>query len=124
MANKLTQTTTNKSVGTLLINKVDRPFQISICNQLDNNFCFKDLKVSDLKLFHKFIDETVGKNLSISEVDSLFLRTKGPVKQHRDGRDIVHYGKDRTPFRVHGYFNSDGYFNITRIDPRHKTHKS
>ena len=38
-------------------------------------------------------------------------------------REVVHYGKDRNPFRVHGYFNNDGYFVIYKIDPSHNVHK-
>ncbi len=96
-------------------------FKIAICEQLDNNFCFKHLKSGDLKAFHSFIDETVGKQLTISEVDKLFLRTRGSVKQEVNGKEVIHYGKDRKPFRVFGYYNSDSYFVITRIDPKHKT---
>ncbi|MCW0945145.1 MULTISPECIES: MAG6450 family protein [Streptococcus] len=111
--------------GTRLTNsKNETLFKLAICEQLDNNFCFKDLKNPDIKHLHKFIDETIGKNLTISIVDKLYLRTKGQIQQEINGRDVIHYGKDNQPFRIFGYYNSDGYFNITRIDPKHKTHKS
>lgn len=110
--------------GSPLVYVKNSPFKIAICEQLDNNFCFKDLKNSDIKHLHKFIDETIGKNLTISKVDKLYLRTKGQIQQEISGREVIHYGKNNQPFRIFGYYNSDGYFNITRIDPKHKTHKS
>lgn len=98
-------------------------FKIAICEQLENNFCFKDLKSSDLKALHNFIDETIGKGLTISEVDDLYLRKHRNPKQKVNGREVLHYGKDRKPFRVFGYYNNDSYFTVTRIDPKHKTNK-
>ncbi|MBN2959205.1 MAG: hypothetical protein JTJ17_06050 [Streptococcus gordonii] len=111
--------------GTRLTNsKNETPFKLAICEQLDNKFCFKNLTSEDIKSLHRFIDDTVGKSLTISKVDNLFLRTKGTVTQNINGRDVVHYGKNNNPFRIFGYYNQDGYFNITRIDPKHKTNKS
>jgi hypothetical protein len=64
--------------------------------------------------------------MTISEVDKAFLRTKGPVEKkevYGKTRTIQHYEKKRTPFRIHGYFNSESYFVIYQIDPEHKKHK-
>lgn len=100
-------------------------FKIAISRQLDNNFCFKDLDRSGLKGFHNFIDETIGKGLTISQVDKMFKRTQGPVEKiNINGQDfdLMHYGKDQKPFRLFGYY-LDGFFHIVKIDPKHKTHK-
>lgn len=113
----------HSSKGASLTALQDIPFKISISRPLDNNFAFKDLKPADLKDFHNFISQTIGKELTITQVDKLYLRTKGGTTQDINNEDIIHYGKDRTKFRVFGYYNSENYFNITRIDPKHKTNK-
>ena len=109
--------------GTLLTNSKNVAFQILISRQLDNKFAFKDLNPEGIKALHSFIDDTIGKKLTITEVDKLYLRTKGGATQEINNEDIIHYGKDRTKFRVFGYYNSENYFNITRIDTKHKTNK-
>ena len=81
------------------------------------------MKPADLRALHNFISQTIGEKLTITEVDKLYLRTKGGVRQDINNEDVIHYGKDRTQFRVFGYYNSENYFNITRIDPKHKTNK-
>lgn len=123
--NKLTnQTSAERQPNKLTSDKnIKKEFKISICEQLDNGYCFKNLKSEALRNLHSFIDETVGKKLTISETEGLFLRTKGQVVQKINGRDLIHFGKDRKPFRIFGYYNSEGYFNITRIDPNHNTNK-
>lgn len=101
------------------------PFKIAISRQLDNNFCIKDLDKRGIRELHNFIDETVGKNLNISQVDKLYKRTRGPVEKivvNGQTFELMHYGKDGKPFRVFGYY-SEQYFHITRIDPKHRTHK-
>ncbi|MEW4353817.1 MAG6450 family protein [Streptococcus pneumoniae] len=102
----------------------NKEFKISICEQLDNGYSFKNLTKESLKNLHTFIDETVGKNLTISKTEKLYLRTKGEVKQTIAGREVIHFGKDMKAFRIFGYYNNDGYFNITRIDFKHNTNKS
>lgn len=139
MGKKLTRANTAKSQANQLTNKnfatgqpsklttnnnIDRIFKISICEQLDNNYCFKDLSKEALKSFHTFIDDTVGQKLTISVVEKMYLRTKGGAKQLVNGRELIHFGKDKKPFRIFGYYNNDGYFSITRIDPKHKTNKN
>jgi len=93
---------------------------------LDNNYQFKNLKQSDIKSFSNFIKETVGKNLTITEVANLFLRTEHMTKQDQeeyDGHQLIHFGKDRNPFRIFGYYDDNDYFCIHRIDAKHNVHK-
>lgn len=104
-----------------------RKFMLTIDHKLDNHYQFKDLKSSELQIFSTFLLQTVGKSLTISEVDKLFLRTKGPKSEEvvcGNKVSMVHYGKDRARFRVFGYYNDDGYFVIHRLDPKHNFHKS
>ena len=87
-------------------------FRIAFEVPLDNGFELKDMNQTHIKEFHRFLAETVYKNLSISEVDALFLRTRGFTKAHaikRGDFELVHYGKDRNPFRIFGYYNSNNY---------------
>jgi hypothetical protein len=104
-------------------------FRFCIQECLDNKYCFKKMDKGSLKELDKFIAETAGKNLSITEVDKLFLRTKGRGSNYEEveingiKREVYHYGKDQNPFRVFGYYNEDGYLVIYRIDPKHKSHK-
>lgn len=105
----------------------EKSFKFALTGSLDNEFCFKKLKPNHIKEFHKFIEEILSKRLTISQVDKLFLRTKGKVieKAYIFGkeRDIIHYGKNNSSFRIHGYLNDDGYFVICKIDPNHRVHK-
>lgn len=127
---KLTDKTqsSNRCRGSQLTRKQSNKFKIGICGSLENDYCFKKLKQNNIKSFHGFIESTVGKNLTITQVDNLYLRTKGKVTEkmsiHGSERSIIHYGQNRKSFRIFGYYNSDAYFIITRIDPNHKTHKS
>lgn len=124
---KLTDKNKSYEKGTQLTSRNTKIFKIAICGSLENNFEFKQLDNRGIKQFHKFIEETIGKKLTITEVDKQYLRTKGTIKEerfvHGKKRDIMHYGKDKNPFRIFGYYNTDSYFTITRIDPKHKTHK-
>ena len=123
---KLANIGKGKTENSALARVQKSPFKISIENQLDNKYCFKDLKASDIKEFHTFIEETVGKGLTISEVETLFKRKKGEVEKIDvcgQVYELVHLGKKRTTFRVFGIFD-EGYFVLKRIDPKHKTHKS
>ena len=103
---KLTDKNTSSKKGERLV-KADLKFKMAISITLDNNYCFKQMRKSGLQKLDQFIKETVGKHLTISKVDDLFLRTKGPVKSKETiegiSRDVVHYGKDRSPFRIHGF---------------------
>lgn len=125
MAQRLTNNNKGNYNGSQLTTRNQIPFKISIEHSLENGFCFKDLKQSNIKEFHTFIEETVGKNLSITQVEKLYKRTRGPKDTIRiNGTDyeLVHLGKDRKAFRVFGYFNRD-MFVLSKIDPKHKTHK-
>lgn len=124
MAKKLTEQNHVVSRGTLL-NKKSIKFKVAITDQLDNRYCFKLLNNTHIKSFHRFLDETVNKGLSISDVDKLYRRTKGPkesIKVHNQKFELIHLGKDQKPFRIFGYYNPDNYFVITKIDPKHKVH--
>lgn len=125
MAQKLTKIKSDHYKQKPIANVKKQFFKISIEMCLDNNFSFKDLNKEALKSFDKFVKLTVGKKLTISDVDNEYRRTRGPKDTITvDGIDYerIHFGKDRNPFRIFGYYNS-GYFVLTRIDPKHKTHK-
>ncbi|MBO0442846.1 hypothetical protein JZO79_04435 [Vagococcus fluvialis] len=119
--------TNSESKGTSL-NKPEVLFRICIQEPLHREYCFNYLDRSSLKLWEKFIDETVGKKLTITQVEQLFLRTQahGPkyekIEIEGNTREVIHLGKDRTKFRIYGYYNEQGYFVVHRIDPKHKSY--
>ncbi|MGY3725035.1 hypothetical protein SAMN05421767_1064 [Granulicatella balaenopterae] len=125
VSKKLTRTNNESRKGSPLTNRNEVPFKIALTGELANGFEFIDLNKS--KPFHDFIKKTVYKNLTVSKVENLFLRTKGKVKEtefvHGEERDIIHFGENKKAFRIFGYYNQDGYFVIYKIDPKHKTHK-
>ncbi|WP_369691487.1 MAG6450 family protein [Companilactobacillus nodensis] len=101
-------------------------FKLAITRSLDNGFQFKNLKQSGIKDFDRFVNETVGKELTISQANKLFLRTRGPSERiliNGEMKKIFHYGKDRTPFRIFGYYDEKDYFCIHKIDPNHTVHR-
>lgn len=103
------------------------PFRIVFETRLQNGYELKDMTRSQIREFHRFVAETIYKGLSISKVDQLFLRKQGlsdAPPEYYKGKELLHYGKDRHPFRLFGYYNQDGYFVVCRIDGGHKTHKS
>lgn len=106
---------------------IDKPFIITIALELHSKYNFSCMSKNGLKDLDKFIEETVGKRLTISEVDKLFLRTKGQIKYSEkiDGieREVIHYGKNRKPFRIFGFYNEVGHFVVYRIDCNHNFHK-
>lgn len=118
---------TNKSLPVpVKLNRKELPFRIAIETKLENGFEFKDMNPENIKALQDFLDSTVYKQLTISEVDKLYLRKRGmsdaPSIFYGE-EPLLHYGKDRTPFRLFGYYNSESYFVICRIDGGHKTHK-
>ncbi|GAB7568121.1 MAG6450 family protein [Gemella bergeri] len=124
---RLTNVTVDKSLtmGSRLDSKTTK-FKITIQHNLNNNFSFNIInKNNGHKEFHKFICNTVGKKLSISEVNRLYLRTRGKNKIIEiEGVEFeeVHYGRDQSAFRIFGYHHG-GEFILTRIDTNHKSHK-
>ena len=102
-------------------------FKVAFAEKLENKFEIKDMTERHVKEFHRFISETVYKKLTISQVEALYLRKEGlsnaPKISYND-KEIVHFGKDRNPFRLFGYYSQNGYFVVCRIDGNHKTHKS
>lgn len=129
LAQNLTLNTNVESGNGSFLDRKSMRFKLCIQECLDKKYCFKKMDKGSLKALDLFISETVDKNLTITEVDSLFLRTKGngsnfeEIKINGSTRQVFHYGKDRNPFRVFGYYNEDGYLVIHKIDPKHKTHK-
>ncbi len=120
------QNTNNNYQGTKLDSR-SLPFKIGLTTKLDNGFSFKDLTNQELKKFDDFLKEIFNKNLTISQVDDMFKRTRGTSDTITvDGIDyeLVHLGKDRTPLRLFGYYNNQGYFILTAIDGSHSKHKS
>ena len=90
------------------------PYKLCFQRSLDNKYNFKLINQSGLKDLHDFIENTVGKGLSISDVDALYLRKRGLGLS-----DEIHYGKDKHPFRVHGQY-IESHFVVTKIDCAHK----
>lgn len=141
MAKKLdTRTPQQKGV---CLDRREIKFKIRLADKMLNHFDFEKLSKSNVaKDFQNFLDETIGKDLSITEVDKRFLRTRGGVsettsipisKWEKNGvrdrsqpfedteRKIYHYGKNMNPFRLFGFYE-DGYFVIYMIDPAHEKH--
>lgn len=116
-----------KVKGQPLARVTSNEFKMSLSLSLHHDYCFKGLKKEGLRKLDQFISETVDKGLTITQVDKLFLRNKGSIKSRETikgvGRDIIHYGKDRDSFRVHGFYDDNGYFVLYKIDPSHKVHK-
>ena len=101
-------------------------FKIGLTDALENPFTFKKMKQEGIQGFSSFLSKTVGEKLTISEVENRFLRTDGPHgpfnKETINGTDrqTKHFDNGTRDFRVHGYYNDDGYFCIIRIDPHHR----
>ncbi len=124
---KRLQGKTAKAIGTeLIVPKAKLPFRMVFEVKLENGYELKDMTQKHTLEFHRFLNDTVYKGLTISEVDKLYLRKEGlsnaPVILS-NGKELIHYGKDRKPFRIFGYYNADGYFVICRIDGAHQTHE-
>lgn len=127
LAKKLTNINGDNTKISPLTNQEHRnkPFMISIEGSIENNYSFKKLKKENLSELEEFLSKTVYKNLNISDVDKLFLRTPDKTDTvicHGAERQIQHYGKNGSAFRIHGYYHHS-HFVITRIDPKHKVHK-
>ena len=120
------QVESNASGSVPLTNVPNLPFKLSVARSLDNNYTFGKMKQKSIKDFHAFIENTIGKKLTISQVDALYLRKRGlkkeDITQRIDGvdREVMHYGRDRHPFRIFGFYDRD-HFVLTRIDCNHKT---
>lgn len=105
----------------------ERPFIVSFAVELENGYELKDMTLAHVKEFHRFLQDTVYKGLTVSEVDKLYLRKKGmgktpPLKYKKDV-ELIHYGKSERAFRLFGYYSEAGYFVVCRIDGGHNTHK-
>lgn len=105
----------------------ERPFVVAFAVELENGYELKDMTSSHIKEFHRFLQDTVYKGLTVSQVDNLYLRKKGlgrtpPLKYKKDV-ELIHYGKSERAFRLFGYYSESGYFVVCRIDGGHQTHK-
>lgn len=102
-------------------------FRITIAVELENGYEIKDMNPEHVKELHRFVQDTVYKGLTISEVDEMYLRKEGlsdaPPVKYKGSVELLHYGKARKAFRIYGYYNADNYFVVCRIDGGHKTHK-
>lgn len=103
-------------------------FKIALDHILCNNYQFKDLNKKGIREFSKFLLNTIGKNLTMTDVENTYMRThKKPLEKEMingEMQNVIHLGKDRTAFRIFGYYNTDDYFCIHRIDPNHQFYKS
>lgn len=64
-----------------LLNNKTSKFEIAIKHPSTNNFSFETIhKNEGHKKFHRFISITIGEGLTISEVDKLYLKTRGKKK--------------------------------------------
>jgi len=111
----------------VLVDKAKRlqPFKLALESKLDRQFDFKKLKTQDIREFDRFLTKTIGRRLTVTEVETLFLRTTGPhgakhFEQVNGIAQIVfHFSNGTRDFRVHGYYNQLGYLVVIRIDPHH-----
>lgn len=103
-------------------------FRLTIAVKLENGYEIKDMTPAHVKQLHRFIQDTVYKGLTISQVDELYLRKEGlsdaPPVIYKGKIELLHYGKARNAFRIYGYYNADNYFVVCRIDGNHQTHKA
>ncbi|MFB9769787.1 MAG6450 family protein [Lactiplantibacillus modestisalitolerans] len=128
---KVNEVLTNKNIANTSSNKVLTSkstvmFKIALTDALISPYTFKKAKTEGAKGFGEFISKTVGRHLTITEVEKLFLRTDGPHgaknKEVIGGveREVFHFDNGSRQFRVHGYYNEQNYFCLCRIDPNHK----
>lgn len=117
----------NNSGSALTFDK-DVLFKISLDIKLDNGYNFSKMNKEALREFDHFIEQTTHRNLTISEVEKMFLRKKGnPFEEeviNGKKQKVIHLGKDKKPFRIFGFYDENGEFVVYRLDPRHKKHKS
>ena len=102
-----------------------------VCFQLyEENFqhtCLGKLKPQELKDFERLILEVI-KCKNEAEFNRLHHGKNNPQKSsllssHELKDEIIHIGKSRTAFRLHGVLLGK-VFKIISIDPKHQEHKS
>ena len=77
MGRKLTDKTAPDKLQAKRLIKAEVVFKVALEDNIDKKYCFSKLKENHIKTFQRFLDQTVYKQLTISETDNLFLRTKG-----------------------------------------------
>jgi hypothetical protein len=118
MGNQLTGQNGSAATESVPLTRVQSmPFKLCFQKPLDSQFSFKKMKQSGIRDLHNFIENTIGKGLSISDVDKLYLRKRGIGLS-----DEVHYGRDRHSFRIHGQF-IESHFVVSKIDCNHDVNK-
>lgn len=108
---------------TVLTQKNESPFTLCSREALENGYGFKNLKESNLREIHRFLDKASG--LNISQTEKLYLHPTDRNDRKIVGdavRSLVHYGITRR-FHIHGYYE-DGLFYVVRLDPNHQFHSS
>ncbi len=124
----------------------DTLFKLIISHQIESKYCFNSVhnragktttmrdKVQLLSALGRFLDNAT--KLSISEVENKYRRTPDHSDETYDPETgtkvkVEHfclYTDTNTPknidsVRVHGYFRTNGYFIVTRLDWFHNVHK-
>lgn len=123
-----TKVKVDKNSGSTLTFNKDVLFKISLDTKLDNSYNFSKMNKKALRELDHFIEQTTHRNLTISEVENMFLRRKGnPFEEeiiNGKKQKVIHLGKDKKSFRIFGFYDENGEFVVYRLDPRHKKHKS
>lgn len=119
---KLTKKT--NATGASRLDTRSMPFRVAIEEQLENGYTFKDMTKDGLTHLHRFLEETVGKKQSITDVEKRFKR-KGDGETVRRGNEeyeVIHLGKNGNRFRIFGYYSGTDFI-LLRIDQNHSVHK-
>lgn len=96
---------------------------ISFGLKLENGYDFKKLKSDSLKEFQTILNDST--QLSLDEMENRYgrdLDSDDILEYNGIKFQVLHFGKDRSTFRIHGIL-ADSYFHVIRIDPKHKFHK-
>ncbi len=119
----LTKHTNPKSSAPLLTSQNDGIFRVAFAGEAEKNYNFCDCTKEEWHKLGVFLDSHTGKK--ISEVNKYKRQpdrsdyTNDPFDNR--AKNIDHYALS-SKYRIHGYYNSMGYFTITRIDPSHTVH--
>lgn len=111
----------------LLTRQNDGIFRVAFAGEATKKgYRFEDCSKEDWHKLGEWLNRWVGK--TIQELrGSKSARNTDSTQKSVDPYDNKlkteqHYGFNGKK-RVHGYYNQQGYFTITKIDPNHKVHK-
>lgn len=110
-----------------LTTRNDGLFRVAFAGEAtEKGYRFEDCSQEDWHRLGKWLNDWVGKKIQA-------------LASYKDGRGTDRKQKSLDPYsdklkteqhysfgggrRVHGYYNQQGYFTITKIDPDHKVHK-